>query len=301
MIRLISFVLALLLLPGYGTAHFTKINDETVSSMSENGSNAIPPEKQIIVDALTLARSLRAEDHAELLARLKSPDFLTELDDDKAYAGRPERLRLRRILDELTRNPLDSARNVLAALTESQPFLAEDSRIDLLIKACAVIKPPPPKVVQFWDKYWQPDDGFSSLTVAAVVKNGDEAAVALLEKKMANPEFEMEEKLHWLHGPMLSHRLDLPLLLVCERMLLTGLPDDLNMKLVEALFDYRPQEWYLPSVPYTPPVLEAAAEAVLLQVQKIGTMVLERFSLDKRLETQVKMTLERVKAMLEAR
>ncbi|OKY76435.1 MAG: hypothetical protein BM485_04150 [Desulfobulbaceae bacterium DB1] len=301
MMRFACFVLPLLVLLGAAAVHAEKNNEKTVSSMSENGTNAIPPEKQIIVDALGLARSMRAEDHAELLARLTSPDFLAELDDETAYSGRPERLRLRRIMDELTRNPLAGARQVLVALTTSRVFMAEDARIDLLIAASSVIKPPPPEVVRFWDAHWQPDDGFSNLTVAAVVKNGDEAAVALLEKKMANPDFDMEEKLHWLHGPLLSHRLDLPLLQSCERMLLTGLPADLEVKLVETLFDYRPREWYLPSIPYNPPLLETAGEAVLLQVQKIGVMARERFALDARLEARVKMTLEQVQKLLEAR
>ena len=267
--------------------------------MSAEESTASASKKQVIADALALAGSPSAEDHAELLARLESPAFLAQLDDETAYRGRPERLRLRRVLDALARNPAGSAQNVLVALTGSRAFLEEDARIDLLIKASATIVPPPDKVVRFWDAHWRPDDGFSNLTAAAVVQNGHEAAISLLEKKMANPQFEPDEKIHWMHGPMLSHRLDLPLLEGCKRMLETGLPDDLNGKLVETLFDYRPQEWYLPSVPYTPPALETAEKAALVELRGIARMALEKFRLDERLTAQVKKVLEKVEALLD--
>ncbi|MFZ5764447.1 MAG: hypothetical protein ACOY4H_02485 [Thermodesulfobacteriota bacterium] len=273
-------------------------NHETVSSMNEHDEQALSPEKQLISDAMALARSLRGEDHATLLGRLTSPEFLAELDNEEAYRGRPQRLRLRRILDELARNPTDSAHGVLVALTSNHAFLAEESRIDLLITACAAVKPPPPPVIRFWDRYWQPEDGFANLTVAAVVKNGDAAALDLLENRMADPGFDMEEKLHWLRGPVLRHRLDLPLLLACERMLMGGLPGELPYRLVEALFDYRPGEWYLPSVPYNPPLLETAGEASLRQVERIGRLALERVTLEPELEARVKATLERVEQLL---
>ncbi len=300
MTPLCLLALAFLLPPTHALAGAAP-NQETVIAMTANDVQALPPEKQVIRDAMALARSLRNEDHALLLARLASSKFLAELDDEEAYRGRPERLRLRRVLDELTRNPMDSARDILVDLTTNQAFLAEDARVDLLIKACAAIRPPPPQVVALWHRYWQPEDGFSNLTAAAVVQNGDPAAIALLEAKLAAPEFDMEEKLHWLRGPVLSHRLDLPLLLACERMLAVGLPGELPVRLVEALFDYRPGEWYLPSVPYNPPLLETAGEAALRQVERVGRLALERVTLDAHLEARVKETLERVEVLLEGR
>jgi hypothetical protein len=282
------------------TVHADKLNLKMVSSMVEN-SSVILPEKQIIKDALDLAKSGREEDQIKLLSQLKSADFLAKLDDEKAYEGRPERLKIRRILDALARNDSEYARKTLVALTSNAVFIGEDSRIDLLIKISHVIKPVSPEVVSFWDKHWQADDGFSHLTAAAVVKNGTNEAIALLEKKMIDPGFEVEDKLHWMHSSILEHRLDLPLLKSCERMLKAGLPDNLNPFLVESLFDYRPAEWYLPSIPYNPPLLTTASVEALQQYQKIAKFVLENVTLDVRQKTAVKVALEKTEKLLKGR
>ncbi|MEJ7712145.1 MAG: hypothetical protein WKF84_20365 [Pyrinomonadaceae bacterium] len=52
---------------------------------------------------------------------------------------------------------------------------------------------------------------------------------------------------------ILTHRNDLPLLQSCQPVLTDILPIHLRPYLVEALFDYRPAEWYRPATAVNPP------------------------------------------------
>ena len=251
-------------------------------------------QRALATEALALARSFRPEDHALLLQRLRSEDFLKKLDSEKAYEGPSNRLRLRHILETLSKNPAPSARSALVALTQIPDFYKEPARADLLIDAFAEIRPAPPEVIKFWDNHSQPDDGFSHLTIETVVENGSEPAISLLEKKMSDPKHDEEDKLHWMHSSILTHRNDLTLLQACERMLGGSLSENLRLSLVEALFDYR-REWFPPSTVLKPPDRGQASPQALAQLRKIGEFALKKMALTENLKKAVEKTLEEIK------
>jgi hypothetical protein len=170
----------------------------------------------------------------------------------------------------------------------------EAVRADLLIEACAVIRPAPPEVVRFWDNHSQPDDGFSHLTIKAVVDNGSAPALVLLEKKMADSKHSEEDKTAWMRSRILTHRNDLPLLQTCERLLTAGLPAGLRPSLVEVLFDYRPAEWFSPAASFNPPDRRQASPEALAQLRKIGQLALKTVPLTERLKEMVEKTLEEI-------
>ena len=245
--------------------------------------------------AVALASSIRPEDHSLLLQKLKSEDFLKKLDSENAYLGPPARLRLRRVLEALSKNTAASARNTLIQLTQVPSFYKEPARADLLIMACAEIRPSPPEIIKFWDHHSQPDDGFTPLTIEAIVKNGSEPAIALLEKKMLDPKHEEEDKLDWMRSSILSHRNDLILLQGCERMISGGLSEHLRVALIEVLFDYRPEEWFRPSITIKAPNRQQAAPEALAQLRKIGQFALKKMNLRNDLKKIVEKTLDEIK------
>lgn len=252
-------------------------------------------QRALATEALALARSVRPEDHSLLLQKLKSEEFLKKLDTEKAYRGPSNRLRLRQLLETLSKNTTPSARNTLVALTQTPNFYKEPARADLLITACAEIRPVPPEVIKFWDDHSKPDDGFTPLTIEAIVKNGSEPAIALLEKKMFDPKHDEEDKLDWMRSSILSHRNDFILLKGCERMLLGGLTENLRIALIEVLFDYRPQEWFPPSVVIKAPDRRQATREALDQLRTIGEFALNKMRLKEDLRKKVEKTLEEIK------
>lgn len=252
-------------------------------------------QRALATEALALAKSVRPEDHSLLLQKLKSEDFLNQLDSEKAYLGPSTRLRLRRILEVLSKNPAPSARKTLIVLTQTPSFYKEPARADLLIMACAEIRPPPPEVIKFWDNHSQPDDGFTPLTIEAIIKNGSEPAITLLEKKISDPKHEEEDKLDWMRSSILSHRNDFILLQGCERMVSGGLPENFRVALIEVLFDYRPKEWFRPSSVLKAPDRGQATPQALAQLKKIGEFALKKMNLKEDLKKVVEKTLEEIK------
>jgi len=125
-----------------------------------------PETKRALREALALARGEEVEGHLALLARLQDPSFLSLLDSEEDYQRAMQfRLRVAQVLEALGKNPAPTARHVLVELTGSEPFLAEEDRVLALVRASAYVRPPPPPLLDLWDRYSQPDDGFTPTTI----------------------------------------------------------------------------------------------------------------------------------------
>lgn len=246
--------------------------------------------------AVALARGPQPEGHDALREQLQSPEFYYKLDTKKEYGDFGVPLRLNRIITALSENKAPSAHDVLVVLTQSSVYKSVNRRITMLISACAAVRPSPPEIVRFWDSYSQPETGFISRTISALVKNGSPPALALLEKKMADPKHEDKHKLDWMHRPILEHRNDPPLLECCLRMLEGGLSENLRPALVETLFDYRLREWFpgkRPTVPKPPP-REEATEPAREQLRRIGEYALKNVELSDEQKETVQGVLEQL-------
>lgn len=225
--------------------------------------------------ALGAARGDNPGQHAELVRNLQTDEVLSRLDSDEDYVVAAKfRLRVAQVVDALAQNAAPSAQQAFVALTVSPLFLAHDERIIALIRAGKHIRPAPPPLVAFWDRYCQPDDPFASTTVTALLENGSPPAVTLFENKLQEPALDEEEKIAWMRTDVLSHRNDPHLLEACQRLLSDELPEHLRPLLVEVLFDYRPTEWFIPAKAYSAPPLEAASREALNELIKTGVVAL---------------------------
>ncbi|MGK3963817.1 hypothetical protein WMF38_06520 [Sorangium sp. So ce118] len=255
--------------------------------------------KELVKAAIAAARSPEPAHHDLLKKHLESGEFLGRLDSEEDYrqaAGR--RLRVSRVLEALAVNPLPSARSAFVALAANPVVLAEDERTIALLQASAAVRPAPPELAAFWDKHAQPDDGFTPTTVTVLIENGSPLALALFEKKMADPRHEEGDKIAWMRSRILPHRNDAPLLEACERLLQGGLPKHLRPALVEVLFDYRPGEWYRPASIHSPPDRRKAAPEALGVLRRIGERSLKSIPLSETQRKAVEATLEEIKKLL---
>ncbi len=250
--------------------------------------------RELSAYARLLARSERATDHNELRKFLSSAQFLGRLDKPESYQGGPGKLRLNEVLRELSANRAPSAAAVLIALTGAPDFLAESLRIDLLIRACVPLRPAPSQVVQFWDDYWMPDDGYSHVTAIAVCDNGSKPALALLEKKMGDGGQANDDKRVWMVTGIMMHRNEEPMLESCEHLLRDGLPKQLRPLLVEVLFDYRPTEWFRPATVLVPPERKLASPAARQRLRRIGEIALQSIALSEQQQRVVRDVLKEI-------
>ena len=242
--------------------------------------------------ALALAESARPADHATLRQQLRSEDFLARLDSASATRGTRQPRPLLRVLQTLSSNKTTSARQVLIDLTQDGGFNEDADRTDALIRACAAVRPPPPELISFWDQHCQPDDGFTPLTIPALVENGSGAALALFEKKMASDRFTADDKTGWMRSAILTHRNDLAVLRSCQRLLEAKLPAELRPALVEVLFDYKPTEWFPPDNLLRPPERARASREARAKLRELGTWALRHVSLTEPEKAAVRRTLD---------
>lgn len=263
--------------------------------MIENPLNVLQTSKdskELLKAALVLARSKESRDHAALLEYLRRADFLNRLDSAEEYGNAAaKRLRISRVIEALSMNDAPSAHSTFTALTRDAVFLKADQRIDELIRFSAGIRSTPEALVSFWDKYSQPDDGFSNLTIKALIENGTAPAMEVLEQKMADPRHEEEEKIGWMRGFFVAHRDDLFLLRSVEKMLQGKLPVQLRPHLVEVIFDYKPEEWYRPATIVNPPDRRKADQRVREQLRRLGQIALQLPNLTDAQKSAVKKTL----------
>ncbi|HYQ47203.1 MAG TPA: hypothetical protein VER11_34770 [Polyangiaceae bacterium] len=249
------------------------------AAASASGSAPKPPSTPLAA-AIGEAQSEDAKRHAALLAKLQTADFLRTLDSEADYAEAARlHLHVDQVVEALARNPAPSAQSAFLALTSNPAYLAEDDRVTGLIRASVNVRPAPPALLRFWDRYSRHDDGFTPITIDALVNNGSPPAIALLERKFADPTHPDEDKVAWMHSSVLTHRNDLQLLLGCERLLRSTLKKKLRPQLVETLFDYLPGEWFRPAVSYSPPELNSASPEALKQLGRIGAYALKAVAL----------------------
>jgi len=253
------------------------------AAASASGSSAAKAPSTPLAAAIGDAQSDDAKRHAGLLANLKTAAFLRTLDSAADYAEAARlHLHVDQVVEALARNPAPSAQSAFLALIANPAYLAEDDRVTGLIRASSNVRPAPAALVRFWGRYSRHDDGFTPITIDALVNNGSAPAIALLERKFADPSHPDDDKVAWMHSSILTHRNDLQLLLGCERMLRSTLKKKLRPQLVETLFDYLPGEWFRPAVSYSPPELGAASPEALTQLVRIGDYALKSVALSPR-------------------
>ena len=248
-----------------------------------------------VSDAFAWARSPLASDHARLQHELEGQEFYSRLDSTNLWRGPRKPGALFHILQTLSTNQVSTARQVLLTLTRDDGFNRDPDRTDALILACASVRPAPPELVAFWDNHCRPDDGFTPLTIAALVENASDPALALFESKMLSDSFSEEDKTDWMRSSVLTHRDTPPLLRSCEKLLHGSLSPKLRPALVQVLFDYRPAEWFPPDNVISPPDRAHASPEARALLRNIGAWALQNLALTAVDQAAIRRTLAGLK------
>jgi hypothetical protein len=278
-----------------GSASMKERKDNTMVEKAINTLSNSRDSNQLYAAVVSLLKSPEPVDHANLLKFLSKEEFLSRLDSPKDYERGAKYLRIARLIKEMCSSPIPGIRQLLVELMRQREFIANETRVELLIWASVVLRPAPPEVVKFWDAHSRPDDCFAALVIKALADNGSQPAIDLLERKLASSDFEDEERIWWMRTAILTHRRDVPILKACRRLLEKELPSSLQLELVAVLFDYQPDQWHGPDGMYPPPPeTQASAEAKQL-LQIIGEYALAKVKLDERLKKIVQTKVEELK------
>lgn len=238
--------------------------------------------QEITTTLLHYARSTGPAEQQKLVQALSSLETLDKVDArQERTRQRADQLHLFGIFQALQENQSAPAKQTLVALTQAASFKDCTACEELLIKALATVRPATAEVIRYWDVHSTPDSIYTHFVVEALCQNGSAVAIALLEKKLIDPQQDQDMKVVWLRTSVSRHRYDVPLLQGALRMLTTTLPKNLRGTLVEALFDYR-REWFPQDAnSHPPPAVTTASPAAIKLLKQIGKLALERVALTK--------------------
>lgn len=251
--------------------------------------------KALVNTAVEFAASANPADQAVLLGFLNSQDFLLKLNTAHEYdASRPKQLRVAKIVRVLRDNTEPAAKQTLLSLSRGGAFIADNwLRQELLVRALVSIRPAPPEAIRYWDAQSTPLSVNRRITIDMLCENGTDPALALLERKLQDPEQELEFKTVWMHDPMMRHRNDVPLLRASERMITRTLQGELRFTLLEALCTYD-RNWYLGCLKPKPPPRALATPEARDVLRRICKYAKESMKLPPELEVAVKTTLTEI-------
>ncbi|MEO6755579.1 MAG: hypothetical protein ABIP85_27720 [Chthoniobacteraceae bacterium] len=188
----------------------------------------------------------RADLQAVTSALTSSRDLL-RLNTAQEYAVlTPDKLTVQTILTRLSRNPSEAARTALGALCSSKEFLAEQVRVACLLLALPKIHPLPEGALALLRKSVEPSSDSLEIAIRVLFDIGEKTTLELFAAQVLNSRHDFVTVQSWMRDPLLRHRRDPAVLGMCLDLLQqTKLDAERKNSLVEALFDYRPSEWYL--------------------------------------------------------
>lgn len=222
----------------------------------------VPPISPLAAEAITLARSKDVRDHDRLAEMLINTAYLNRLDaPELVQVAEPDALQLSHVL----RVAAADAPGVVDRLTESQLYSGPGPLQIALISASAGVAAPDEVLVRFWRFQLDPEADELGSTIDALLANQSAVAIELLVQAFTDEGFDNEIVFWWFRGPLLERRQDPPLLAMAENLVAGAgdarLSDERRFVLVEALFDYRPSDWYVATeAPPTPPDRAALTE-----------------------------------------
>jgi hypothetical protein len=235
--------------------------------------------REVKKSAVALAAGPSPEDHRLLLRYLSSGEFLGRLDPPEHYDAGFRDLRLGPVIQTLADNRCSSADEVLVGLIGSTDFQGDVFRKQLLLRALAAVRPSPPAAVAYWDRLSGPQSAITWDVIESLVENQSGPALELLERKFADPSQDRDNRVLWMREFLLVRRNDEPLLLGCEQMMTKSLPEDLKPELVDVLFDYKPDDWFMPENPPAPPPRGLISEKARDVLRRIGEYALQNVKL----------------------
>lgn len=246
-----------------------------------------------------LANKLAASDDKQelgaLLKFLDNPDFLGRLDSAENYTMPYSSLRLASVINMLMKNPAELADKAILHLINAGNFGGNVQRMQLLIFALSVVRPLPPQAINYLTQVGSAESPLLFDVVESLCINQSEPAMQLLVQKFSQLQLPEElQKITWLRQVILPRRNDTALLLSCEQLIGQPMGDEFKSELVDVLFDYKPDDWYMGCNQPKPPPRQMASVGAREVLRRIGAWAITNEMLEPEQREKVTEVLEEI-------
>lgn len=195
----------------------------------------------------SLAGGTTQDEHTQLVRFLSDPAFLTKLDNPATPPRTRHHANFWRPIRTLMESQAPIATGTISSLCGSAAILTDPTRVDLLIDASENVRPATPTVVAMWDRFAKPGNQHLTLIAKVCPANGSEPAMEFFGRLYADTTIPATERRSYMRDFLLPYRTgDAHIRFADTTARRQTLPIDQRVDVVEAMFDYRPTEWYRP-------------------------------------------------------
>lgn len=227
-------------------------------------------------------------------ALLSRADVLARLDNvaDRATST----YHLGRVLGAVESHPSAATASLCLQLLSAPDFQADPDRITPVLPALIAVRPMSAAAAEAVRQ--ANAQGYSSLTMPLLVRNGSPRALALFESIVLDRSRDAESRIADIHAAVLPRRTDPDVLRAIDRLLETPhLEDPIATALIETVFDYQSRRWFGPARnPPTPPPWKGAPPVVANLIRSIGEKAKARKSLPPALSAAIDATTGELRA-----
>ena len=243
--------------------------------------------ESIAAAAISLAGSGDDEAIAGLGKHLQQNEFLARLDD--ITNPQTSIYNLHYVFGALERNPSPATGQLCVDLMNEPDFVAEPARLNYLLPALAAVSPTSEAAASVFRR--TNVEGFYHVNAPRLVHNGSPLALAVFEEMIESSNEEPMSRVDAIHRSVLPRRTDLAVLQTCGRLLDKGLEPEVEVGLVESLFDYQERKWFGNARPLRPPSWDSTSTETLRFALDLASRVQGRKDLPPELEQAINNTL----------
>ncbi len=227
---------------------------------------------------------------------LHDPRFLARLDQVDSLGDKTRHLS--RILRVLQTVPSPAVADLCLALARNPSFLADPDRLIFLLETVAAVRPMTEQTVALFVA--TNPQGHAPSNAILLGRNASPNALGLFETMLLSETFEPEERVETIRSALLPVRNHKSVVELADHMLSNSLPIEVEIALVETLFDYRPAQWFgKVGNPPQPPPWTSATKPALRHVLTLGRALRRRKRLPAALRQRIARTSEEIRAVLE--
>lgn len=252
---------------------------------------------EIARSAVALAASEDDDAVAVLGRHLQTAEFLNRLDDTTQPGADIDNLAY--VMTSLTLHPTAATGRVCEMLFAAPDFTSLAVRVNFLLAALAAVVPTTEGGAEVFRASSR--QGYAEVIGPLLLQNESPLALEVFEEMIAGDWLDAAVKVEILHRSVLPKRTDVPVLLLCERLLERNLEVPVRNGLIETLYDYRSREWFGPErQPPKPPPWESASADALQHLIALAKR-LEGQGMDEPLQAAVRATRATLEAILRTR
>jgi hypothetical protein len=186
--------------------------------------------------SVAIAASTDAAAMADLARHLSQRGYLQRLDPGSGVT------RLGHVFRTLAEHPSPSAESLCIVAAGSAEFNEVPARMNFLLNALAAVRPmsePAAKIFRSSSR-----SGFLEVDGPLLAANASPRALGVLAELLRDESIDAAQRVSIAHWGLLPNRTNPDVVAMCDRVLSAGVSRDVEIAILESLYDYQPRQWF---------------------------------------------------------